>query len=428
MRSFRPFDVLLGATKKQRDLGELGVVYNRLQAYIGEAEEQRDELCWKAVDYVFDLTGADSRGVVGRTAYQLCQDILAFEGHLYLPEIDINQQRTMAEMWELTTAIKIALVPFEEKDKRDYLLGGFTILLQFFTNGLPHITDPKEDDWASLSAPLYVFLSDPVDAIEAAIKMPLTETIAQLGFFARLRTRLTHNIYIASGIDPNQPEKSRKEIVMPGKAKMSKEEIIAAYLDATPLANFLQTPLPFSIPLQARFEHMHIVGGSGHGKTQLLQHLILHDLDQLREGRGSIIVIDSQGDMLKNILSLRLIGEMADRLVLIDPNDIEYPPALNLFDFGLERLVRYSAVEQEKLINGAIHLYEYLFGALLGAELTQRQGVIFRFLARLMMTVKGATIHTLMQFMDDPNATRSHLYKLDSLSRRFFETQLRMIL
>ena len=40
-----------------------------------------------------------------------------------------------------------------------------------------------------------------------------------------------------------------------------------------------------------------------------------------------------------------------------------------------------------------------------------------------MMTVKGATIHTLMQFMDDPNATRPHLPKLDSLSRRFFETQ-----
>jgi hypothetical protein len=39
MRSFRPFDVLLGAAKKQRDLGELGDVYNRLQAYIGEAED-----------------------------------------------------------------------------------------------------------------------------------------------------------------------------------------------------------------------------------------------------------------------------------------------------------------------------------------------------------------------------------------------------
>ena len=177
---------------------------------------------------------------------------------------------------------------------------------------------------------------------------------------------------------------------MPSKANLSSEEVIATYLDATPIASFLQTPLPFSIPLQARFEHMHVVGGSGHGKTQLLQHLILHDLDQLKAGQGSIIVIDSQGDMLKNILSLRSVGEMADRLIIIDPNDIEYPPALNLFDFGLERLIHFNIVDREKLINGAIALYEYLFGALLGAELTQRQGVIFRFLSRLMMTVRGA--------------------------------------
>ncbi len=35
-----------------------------------------------------------------------------------------------------------------------------------------------------------------------------------------------------------------------------------------------------------RFEHMHIVAGSGHGKTQLMQQLVLDDLHLLLEGRG----------------------------------------------------------------------------------------------------------------------------------------------
>jgi len=36
---------------------------------------------------------------------------------------------------------------------------------------------------------------------------------------------------------------------------------------------------PLSLPLEPRLEHTHIVAGSGHGKTQLLQHLIVtHDL------------------------------------------------------------------------------------------------------------------------------------------------------
>src|SRR3712207_6915316 len=66
-------------------------------------------------------------------------------------------------------------------------------------------------------------------------------------------------------------------------------------------------------------------------------------------------------------------------------------------------------------------LFRSLFGALLGAELTQRQGVIFRYLARLMMVVPGGTIHTLMRFMEEPETTRPHLPKLDRVSRHFLD-------
>jgi hypothetical protein len=169
----RPFDVLRGAAKKQRELVELGDLHNRLQTYIGEAEEQRDELCAEVVTYVFDLMGADSRGLIGKAAYQLCQDILALEGHLYLPAIEVNKPLTMAEMWELTATIKNALVPFEEQDKRELITAGLTILLERLTNGLPQIIVPAGDGWASLSVPLYVLLPDPAKAIETAIEMPL---------------------------------------------------------------------------------------------------------------------------------------------------------------------------------------------------------------------------------------------------------------
>lgn len=401
---------------------------NRLHPYIGKAEERRNELCRTAVVSAFNGSVNDSIGLVGRAAYQLCQALLAFEGHLYIPTIEINKPRATVETWELTATIKRALVPFEEQTKRELITAAFTMLVKRLTDGLPPITVTAGEEWASLSVPLYVFLPDPADAIEIAVRMPFTEELMRVGFFERLRMRLADNVSIASGIDPNRAEESSKAIVMPDKADRAPEELVATYLAGTPFADFLQTPLPFSIPLHARFEHMHIVGGSGHGKTQLLQHLILHDLDQLKEERGSIIVIDSQGDMIRNLLHLAELaplpdGGLSERLVLINPHDIEYPPCLNLFDFGLERLERYGRVEREKLINGAIHLYEYLFGALLGADLTQRQGVIFRFLARLMMTVDGATIHTLMQFMEDPEATRPLLHKLDPVSRRFFETQ-----
>jgi hypothetical protein len=177
----------------------------------------------------------------------------------------------------------------------------------------------------------------------------------------------------------------------------------------------------FILPPEARFSHSMIIAGSGHGKTQMLQQQILFDIEEVAKGNRSVIVIDSQGDLINNISRLAQIPN--DRFVLIDPHDIDHPPALNLFDFGLDRLQGYSALEQEKLMNGAIALYEYLFGALLGADLTYRQGVIFRYLARLMMTIPGCTIHTLIDFMDDPETVRLHLSKLDPVDRRFFEKQ-----
>ena len=49
--------------------------------------------------------------------------------------------------------------------------------------------------------------------------------------------------------------------------------------------------------------------------------------------------------------------------------------------------------------------------------------MIFRYLARLMMVVPGATIHTLREFMEHPETMRPYLSKLDPTSKIFFETQ-----
>ena len=114
---------------------------------------------------------------------------------------------------------------------------------------------------------------------------------------------------------------------------------------------------------------------------------------------------------------------LSERLVLIDPTDLDFPPALNLFDFGVSRSLRYSPLEREMLLQGAIALYVYLFNSLLGAEMTNRQGMIFRYLARLLMVVPGATIYTLMDFMEEPQLARQYLPRLDPLSRRFFDTR-----
>ncbi len=109
--------------------------------------------------------------------------------------------------------------------------------------------------------------------------------------------------------------------------------------------------------------------------------------------------------------------------MLIDPSDIEFPAALNLFDAHLDRTETYSAVDRERVLNGVVELYETFFGAMLGAELTQKQGVIFRYLARLMITIPGATIHTLMQIMEDGATFKPYMGRLQGSARHFFATE-----
>jgi hypothetical protein len=176
---------------------------------------------------------------------------------------------------------------------------------------------------------------------------------------------------------------------------------------------------------ETRFEHMHIVAGSGHGKTQLIQQLVLDDLHALLEGRGSIVIMDSQGDLINNILHLKMLEKLSDRLVIVDPHDIDNPPALNLFDIGKGYLgdQSISRVDREMLYNSAVDLYDYVFGALLGAELTSRQGMIFKFLARLMLVIPNATIYTLMDLVRHPEMSKPYHSRLDPLTKMFFEQE-----
>jgi hypothetical protein len=409
--------------QEKRERKELQALYNRLQGYVGEAKNRREELCARVIRTVFNTS---TKGIIEARAWRFCQAMIDTEGYLYPPAITINQPLSTSEVWKYTEEIKRTLVQFEDKGQTDTFTEVLAFILYTLTDGLPPIK-ASSDEWASLSVPLYALLPDARLAIDKVFSLFNFEPTSRIDSYVcnRFLEQLFYNVQIASNMDVDQPVKNRNSFVFPRQTDIPLEDVVLTYFGGTPLVEFLLTPVPFSIPLNSRFEHMHVVGGSGHGKTQLLQHLILHDLDELKEGRGSIIVIDSQGDMIRNILQLADFceGGLYDRLVLIDPNDIEHPPALNLFDFGLDRLTSYSPVEREKLTNGAIALYEYLFGALLGAELSLRQGVIFRYLARLMMTVPGATIHTLMGFMEDPETTRPYLSRLDPLTRRFFETQ-----
>jgi hypothetical protein len=283
----------------------------------------------------------------------------------------------------------------------------------------------------TFDVPLIDLLDDPVAMVDQLFMIPYDNDSFRLDLFNQFRELNAHNILVASGFIPDRTdiqEVQHKLKRAPDQKGKTGAELAALYLDGSPFRALLEVPVPFHIPEEVRFEHCHIVGGTGHGKTQLMQKMIHADLLASKEDGRSVIVIDSQGDLISKLVRLELFSPdepdtLADRLVVIDPADIEFPAALNLFDAHLARLEGYRPADRERVLNGVIELYELFFGAFLGAELTQKQGVIFKYLARLMLAIPNATIYTLMEIMEDGKRFEEYIELLDGSARYFFESE-----
>ena len=136
----------------------------------------------------------------------------------------------------------------------------------------------------------------------------------------------------------------------------------------------------------------------------------------------SVVVIDSQGDMVRKLSRLERFAD-SDRLIIVDPSDTMFPLALNVFDIHKERLNNLTLGEREQMLAGIIELYDYIFGAI-GADLTQKQSVVFRYITRLMLDIPNATIQTLRHLMEDERPFRPFIERLTGTTRAFFDNEV----
>ncbi|WP_299602580.1 type IV secretory system conjugative DNA transfer family protein [uncultured Tateyamaria sp.] len=257
--------------------------------------------------------------------------------------------------------------------------------------------------------PMSQFLTPLGPNIEAVVAPFFEDT--GYNHFKSLRERLDYNLRQTHRTNPVYPSEYKGD------------DAVATYLSGTLLADLFALKTPFAIPEELRFEHTHIVAGSGHGKTQTLQYLIAHDLADVAAGDKSVVVIDSQGDLINTILKAKVLE--SEDIVLINPEDIAYPVCLNLFSVGAERLKGYSDLERERLTNSIIELYDFVLGSLLSAGMTAKQSVVFRYVTRLMFHIPNATIHTLQDLLETGGTEkyREYIEQLEGTPRRFFETE-----
>ena len=280
---------------------------------------------------------------------------------------------------------------------------------------------PTESSSEGFTVPLVSLLGDAGDIVDRLIGTLCKEELNEAGLFAGLQQQFYENVCAASGVLPGT--EIRKPLVTADESDLPPDELIETYLKGTPFLELFRTPVLFTIPDASRFEHQWIVAGTGHGKTQTLQFLIANDLERVIANEASIVVMDSQGDLIRNISQLKIFADAPEKLCLIDPTDLEFPVALNLFDLGASRAKSYSLLEREKLQNAAVELYEFILAALLGAEMTSKQSTLFRYVLRAMLHIDNATIHTFREMMDGSQSYQDAIDKLPPSARTFFATE-----
>ncbi len=358
-------------------------------------------------------------------------DLIYYEGWFALPTASTLEDYTRSELWQLEDHLRrVDGIVGHLSEIEAQSVAFLTTLITPLLEQHPQLRQKSEklDKAIHFSANLQDLLQNTPALVEHWLHVPFAPDWDELGLMPRLRDRLDYNLHVATGGVTGNSSRVRTPKLPSRQTSMSDSDILNAYLEGSPLLDIPNFEVDIALPQQTRFEHMHIVAGSGHGKTQTLQHLILHDLETVAGGDASIIVIDSQSDLINTIAGLEVFapgGALEGRLVLIDPTDIEWPVALNLFDTGLDRLEQYSPLDRERLTNSILELYDFVLGSLLDAGMTQKQTVIFRYITRLLLHIDGATIHTLRELLEVGGYKRYQPYmaNLQGSAKAFFETE-----
>ena len=102
---------------------------------------------------------------------------------------------------------------------------------------------------------------------------------------------------------------------------------------------------------------------------------------------------------MKKIQTLAIFNDrLKDRIVIIDPEH-DPVPALNMFDLSNPRMQAYSQSMRDAVETEVVALFNYVFTSAQN-DLTSRQGTVFSYVVRLVLSMPGSTIHTLRQVLE----------------------------
>jgi hypothetical protein len=202
---------------------------------------------------------------------------------------------------------------------------------------------------------------------------------------------------------PDRSVVSPKLRAYTGKTKQAPKDVIG-HSFTLGINSHLGKETQVTLSDQIRLRHMHVIGGTGTGKSSLLLNLIAQDIEQ---GRG-ITVLDPHGDLIEEVISHIPAYRLKD-VVLVDPSDSEYPIGLNL-------LSAYSESEKTILASDLVALFRR-FATSWGDQMTS---VLANAITSILESHNGGTLIDLRRILVEPCFRNKFLQTVDDPNIQYY--------
>lgn len=167
-----------------------------------------------------------------------------------------------------------------------------------------------------------------------------------------------------------------------------------------------------------RERHVFMIGGTGNGKTTLLQYAIVQDI---QKGKG-VAVIDPHGDMAELLLQ-HIPEDRIEDVIYFNPDDLSHPIGLNILELtsGLEddELLR----EKDLVTESVISIFRKIFSE--DDSGGHRVEYILRNAIQTALTIEDATLFTIYDLLNDPAYRKKIIANLENEDlKNFWKNEL----
>ena len=174
---------------------------------------------------------------------------------------------------------------------------------------------------------------------------------------------------------------------------------------------------PIGLTTEERERHVFVVGGTGNGKTTMLEGAIIQDI---QNGKG-VAVIDPHGDLAHDLLA-HIPEERIKDVIYFNPYDISHPIGLNLLELPANLSPDDLAHQKEFLTEAIISVFRKVFSE--DDTGGHRIESVLRNTIHTAFTVPDATLFTLYDLLTDPDFRKGVVSKLeDKRLKQFWDNQ-----